>query len=168
MVTVNIEKERIRNVIKPPRINTNSGITVAVPTTSQDHDSEERGVLRDIPEIDEVNETDDIEMRPRENYNGGGTTDGEPTDREEAGLLRQSRTERSRHYEGLVDILRSGNGVLANFHIPQLLRTAWYSRENTPESAAAYALQNVGYNATLAALAAQRRARLTATRQRQP
>ncbi|KAI3328946.1 DUF1746-domain-containing protein [Xylariaceae sp. AK1471] len=168
MITVNMEKERIRNVIKPPRINTNSGITVTVPTTSQDHDAEERGVLRDMPEIDEVDETDDMEMRPLGNHSGGGAGANEPTGGEGARLLRQSVAERSSQYEGLTDILRSGNGILANFHIPQLLRTAWHSRENSPESAAAYALQNVGYNATLAALAAQRRARLTSTQQRQP
>ncbi|KAI8632406.1 DUF1746-domain-containing protein [Xylariaceae sp. FL1651] len=166
MITVNMEKERIRNVVKPQRISSNSGNSVAVPTTSQNHDAEERGVLRDAPEMDE---TDSIEMRPLGNDDDGDNTrNSQLADGEGTRLLRQRETRRSRDFEGLTDVLRSGNAVLANFHIPQSLQTAWHNRENTPESAAAYALQNVGYNATLAALAAQRRARLTAIQQRQP
>ncbi|KAI1280956.1 hypothetical protein F5Y07DRAFT_386825 [Xylaria sp. FL0933] len=167
MITVNIEKERIRNVIKPPRVNAIPGVAIRAPATHQDHDSEERGVLRDAPEMDEVDETDNVEMRPLENRNGGGADHNESADGEGSRLLRQSGVQRIGQSEGLIDVLRSGNAVIGNFHIPQSLRNAWHSRD-TPESAAAYALQNVGYNATLAALAAQRRARLTATQQRQP
>ncbi|KAH8167213.1 hypothetical protein CIB48_g1014 [Xylaria polymorpha] len=170
MVTVNIEKERIRNVIKPPRVNTGStGITIAIPTTTQDHDSEERGVLRDAPEIDDLTDMDNIEMRPLGNHNGDGSSDGEIAgDGEGSRLLGQSGVTRASQSGDLTDVLQSGNAIIGNFHIPQSLRTAWHSTGNTPESAAAYALQNVGYNATLAALAAQRRARLTTTQPRQP
>ncbi|RYC62976.1 hypothetical protein CHU98_g3235 [Xylaria longipes] len=169
MVTVNIEKERIRNVIKPPRVNAGStGIAIAIPTTTQDHDSEERGVLRDAPEIDDLNETDNVEMRPLGNHNGDGSNDGEIAGGEGSRLLGQSGVQRSGQSGDLTEVLQSGNAIIGNFHIPQSLRTAWHSTGNTPESAAAYALQNVGYNATLAALAAQRRARLTTTQQRQP
>jgi hypothetical protein len=168
MITVNIEKEKIRNTVKPPRINTTSGISITVSTTSQDHDAEERGVLRDAPIIDEVNDVDDIEMRPLGNHNNNSVGDSESAGGEGSQLLRRSGGQRRGQLEGLVDVLQSGNGVLANFHIPQLLRTAWHNRENRPESAAAYALQNVGYNASLAALAARNRARLAATQQRQP
>ncbi|KAI0466421.1 hypothetical protein F4859DRAFT_519074 [Xylaria cf. heliscus] len=169
MITVNIEKERIRNVIKPPRASTTStGIAIAIPTTTQDHDSEERGVLRDAPGIDHVNETDNVEMRSLRNDDGDGSSDGEAAGGEGSRLLGQSRTQRTSQSGGFTEVLQSGNAIIGNFHIPQSLRTAWHSTGNTPESAAAYALQNVGYNATLAALAAQRRARLTATQQRQP
>ncbi|KAI0430626.1 DUF1746-domain-containing protein [Xylaria sp. FL1042] len=167
MITVNIEKERIRNVIKPLRVNAIPGVSITAPATTQDHDSEERGVSRDAPEMDDVNETDNVEMRPLGNHNDGGVNDSESAGGEGSRLLRQSVVQRIGQSEGLVDVLRSGNAVIGNFHIPQSLRNAWHSRD-TPESAAAYALQNVGYNATLAALAAQRRARLTATQQRQP
>ncbi|KAJ8127666.1 hypothetical protein O1611_g5966 [Lasiodiplodia mahajangana] len=168
MITVNIEKERIRNVIKPPQVNRNPGIAIAVPTISQDHDAEERGVLRDAPEIDGLNESESAEVRSLRSPNSGDIGNSELTSGEGTRLLRQSGVQGTGQSEGLADVLRSGNAVIGNFHIPQSLRTAWHSRENTPESAAAYALQNVGYNATLAALAAQRRARLTATRPRQP
>ncbi|KAI1823988.1 DUF1746-domain-containing protein [Xylaria intraflava] len=168
MITVNIEQERIRNVIKPSRSNENPGTGATVSATGQDHDSEERGVLRDAPDMDEVDETDDIEMRPLGNNIDRNISDEQPESSEGSRLLRQSGVRRSSQYEGLTDALRSGNAVLGNFHIPQSLRTAWHSRDNTPESAAAFAFQNVRYNATLAALAAQRRARLSAAQRRQP
>ncbi|KAF2970163.1 hypothetical protein GQX73_g3363 [Xylaria multiplex] len=168
MITVNIEKERIRNVIRPLRVNANSRVNVGASVTGQDHDSEERGVSRDAPETDQVNETDNVEMRHLGNNSDDGVSDIEPAGGEGSRLFRQSGAQRNNQFEGLADVLRSGNAVIGNFCIPQSLRNAWHSRENTPESAATYALQNVGYNATLAALAAQRRARLTATQQRQP
>ncbi|KAI1176960.1 DUF1746-domain-containing protein [Nemania sp. FL0916] len=180
MITVNIEKEKIRKVIAPRRVTAtttttaNSGGVGLVPATTtnsntnQDLDAEERGVLRDAPEIDDINETSDIEMRPLGRNNIGGL-DGHVSSAE-MGSRRpgQSGIQASGQFEGLVDILRSGNGVIGSFHIPHSLRTAWHSREDTtPGGAAAYALQNVGYNATLAALAAQRRARLSAAQPRQ-
>ncbi|KAI1415996.1 DUF1746-domain-containing protein [Hypoxylon sp. FL1857] len=160
MLTVNMEKERVRKVVRPIRqIDTPEG-TTPENTTGQDHDAEERGVLRDAPVVDEP---DDIEMQPLGQENGGG-------DHERAGLLRRTATSTTStgDLEGLTDTLRSGNAVLANFNVRQSLRTAWHNRANSPESAAAYAIQNVGYNATLAALAAQRRARLAAAQPRQP
>ncbi|KAI0540707.1 DUF1746-domain-containing protein [Xylaria digitata] len=168
MIIVNIEKERIRNIIRPLRVNTNSGVIVGASVTGQDHDSEERGVLRDAPETEEVNEADNFEMRQLGNNLDDGVSGNEPAGGEGSRLFRQSGAQRASQFDGLADVLRSGNAVIGNFCIPQSLRNAWHSRENTPESAAAYALQNVGYNATLTALAAQRRARLTATQQRQP
>ncbi|KAI1488168.1 hypothetical protein F5X96DRAFT_105331 [Biscogniauxia mediterranea] len=161
MVTVNMEKERIRKVVKQSRRNAGStdaaATLVTVPHTGQDHDAEERGVLRDAPMMDE---TSDIEMDSLLN-NGG--SDGRRDVGEGAGLLPQETT-RSSEFEGLTDILRSGNAVLANFNVRQSLRTAWHNRD-APDGAAAYTIQNVGYNATLAALAAQRRARLAAIQQ---
>lgn len=168
MITVNIEKERIRMVIKPPQANANPGVAIAVPLTAQDHDAEERGVARDAPEADEVNETDDVEMRPLGNRASGGVSDGEHVGREGTTLLRQSGVPRTGRLDGFTDVLRSGNAVIGNFNIPRSLRTAWHSAGRSPELVAAYALQNAGYNATLAALAAQRGVRLSATQSRQP
>ncbi|KAI1501732.1 hypothetical protein F5X99DRAFT_190086 [Biscogniauxia marginata] len=162
MITVNMEKERIRKVVKLSRRNIGSADAAAaaeVPPTSQDHDAEERGVLRDVPMVDE---SSDIEMRSLRNVDGD---DGQREVGEGTRLLRQATT-RSNEFEGLTDVLRSGNAVLSTFNVRQSLQTAWHSRD-TPEGAAAYAIQNVGYNATRAALAAQRRARLAAAQQRQ-
>ncbi|KAI0898306.1 DUF1746-domain-containing protein [Annulohypoxylon nitens] len=163
MLTVNLEKERVRNVIKPPTApdsSENSMITISESVISQDYDAEERGVLRDAPIVDE---TDDIEMQSL----GNGHGDQQHNVEERTGLLRRT-TNHTDSLESLADTLRSGNAVLANFNVRRSLQTAWQNRANSPESAAAYAIQNVGYNATLAALAAQRRARLAAAQPRQP
>ncbi|KAI1383178.1 DUF1746-domain-containing protein [Hypoxylon trugodes] len=158
MLTVNMEKERVRKVVKPRRLaDSPEGITTEA-TTGQDHDAEERGVLRDAPVVDE---THDIEMQSLGDVNGSsGRHDGE----ERSGLLRRT-TVSTADLEGLADTLRSGNAVLATYNVRQSVRTAWQTPASSPESAAAYAIQNVGYNATLAALAAQRRARLAAATQ---
>lgn len=165
MLAVNMERERIRKVVKPrrqiERQGETTGVTTGVTTTGQDHDAEERGVLRDAPV---VNETYDIEMQPLSRENGGND---QPNIEETAGLPRRAPTP-ARDLEGLADTLRSGNAVLANFQVRQALQTAWHTRATSPDSAAAYAIQNVGYNATLAALAAQRRARMAAAQPRQP
>ncbi|KAI1208843.1 DUF1746-domain-containing protein [Annulohypoxylon truncatum] len=161
MLTVNMEKERVRKVVKPTTLLDNSEIsTISESSTGQDYDAEERGVLRDAPIVDE---THDIEMQSLGHESGGQQRDVE----ERTGLLRRTTTPTD-NLESLADTLRSGNAVLANFNVRRSLQTAWHNRANSPESAAAYAIQNVGYNATLAALAAQRRARLAAAQPRQP
>ena len=66
------------------------------------------------------------------------------------------------NYEDLGEVLSSGTAILSELNIRTAIRAAYNDSENTIESAGAYALQSVGYNATLAALAAQRRARLAA------
>ena len=173
MVAVNMERDRIRKVVKPPGIISTIAAAAAAaaggsldpaPVTTQDHDAEERGVLRDAPTLDE---TDDIEMRPLGGGGGGGGDQDEGDER--ANLLERGSAGAGAgagaggsEYDGLLDVLRSGNAVMSTFHVRQALRDTWNNRGNTPESAAAYTLQNVGYNATLAALAAQRRARLAA------
>ncbi|KAI0200209.1 DUF1746-domain-containing protein [Astrocystis sublimbata] len=167
MLTVNIEKERIRNVTNPPRVVAGAtGLAIARPPTTQDHDAEERGVLRDGPQMDDLNETVDVEMRSMGNRDGDGGSDGEGE--EGSRLLGQSEAQRTRQSGDLREVLRSGNAIIGNFHVPQALQSALLlnTESSTPESAAAYALQHVGYNATLVALAAQRRARLTAPQPR--
>ncbi|KAH9902227.1 DUF1746-domain-containing protein [Xylariomycetidae sp. FL2044] len=154
MLTINMEKERVRTVLKPPRPNSTTSENAEPSTTTQDLDAEERGVLRGAPRIEE---TTDIEMRSF----GDDAEDG-AIDSEGAGLLRGAASSRQNDLESL----NSGNAIVATFRIPHSLRSAWQSRENSAENAAAFAIQNVGYNATLAALAAQRRARLAAAQQR--
>ncbi|KAI0164815.1 DUF1746-domain-containing protein [Xylariaceae sp. FL1272] len=165
MITVNMSKERVKRTVKPSRITTASGVSVQAVQTTQDHDAEERGLLREAPIM---GETDDIEMRDMGEANEhGDASRGLLRGGQGTAAARRRTTRQDDHDTGdLGDALRSGTAVLAQFHVPHSLRSAWHSRENTPETAAAYALQNVGYNATLAALAAQRRARLV-TRQTQ-
>lgn len=164
MLSVNMEKDRIKRILNPsqrPAGQSGATDTAAATTThpGQDHDAEERGVLRNAPTIDG---TDGIELRPLRHDNDDGNHDG---DDESTTLLDRQRTE---SYEDLRDALSSGNAIVANLHVRNALRTAWNDRGNTPENTAAYTLQNVGYNATLAALAAQRRARLASAQSRTP
>ncbi|RYP64648.1 hypothetical protein DL769_006597 [Monosporascus sp. CRB-8-3] len=151
MLAVNMEKERIRKVVKPPRVSAATAGSTETPQTTQDHDSEERGVLRDAPTLDESNDIEMRSLRSDRHDSVGGTSLSTGTGSE---------------YEGLLDALRSGNAILSTFHIRRALRDTWNNRGNTPESATAYAIQSVGYNATLAALAARRRARLAAAHRR--
>lgn len=162
MLAVSMEKDRVKKIIKPPRgtaSHGNAGASAATSTpTDQDLDAEERGVLRDAPMAED---TDEIELQPlgRLNCHRAGDDGGEET----PGVgHRSAAARRNRVYEDLREVLDSGNAVLANFHVRHALRRAWDDRLNTTENAAALALQGVGYNATLAALAAQRRARLAA------
>ncbi|ROV99910.1 hypothetical protein VMCG_06222 [Cytospora schulzeri] len=145
--------------------------TVADFTASgQDLDAEERGIIRDDPLG--ADESNDIEMRPlmRERpspSNDGGTGLLEARYQR---ILRSSGGSSSRE-EGadrpsLLDVLMSGNGLLANLNVVRSVRTL--RGEGTgAANTAGYPLRLAGYTSTLAALAAQSQARLERrTRQR--
>lgn len=145
-------------------------------TSTQDLDSEERGILRDNPLG--ADETNDIEMRPLMNEHtapsndggGGGSGSGNGSGTSnilEARYQQILRTLGGSHStEGpdrpsLIDVLMSGNGLLANFHVVHAIRTLIADNASDPVPVAGYPLQLSGYTTRLAALAAegQRRAR---------
>jgi hypothetical protein len=160
MLAIHSERERLRKAVLPSLRRAASGTTgtgsaeadtgTGTSSGTQDHDAEERGVLRDAPEP--VETAEGIELRP---LTGAGN--GEPG--EEPGGTASGPSSAG----SLSDTLRSGNAVLADFHIVHALRASG----NDYQSAAAYSFQTVGYAATLARLAAERRARLE-TQRRQP
>ncbi|KAK8114622.1 DSC E3 ubiquitin ligase complex subunit 4 [Apiospora kogelbergensis] len=158
MLSVNMERDKVRKIIKPPRSSTSNGRAgvSARPTTNQDHDAEERGVHRAAPAAG----------RPMGDGTARAPTAGATGSYEEQTTEAGNMTSQDQNssYEELGDVLNSGNATLAEFHVRDALRTSWSDRLNTPESGAAFALQNVGYNATLAALAAQRNARRATAR----
>ncbi|KAJ9142137.1 DUF1746-domain-containing protein [Pleurostoma richardsiae] len=164
MLSVWAERERLRKLVYPSRqgANSNSQETAAAPgTTGQDLDSEERGMLRDGPAT--ADDTSGIEMQSFAARNEDGGPGEHDASGERYGLLAASSS-RDGSSTSLVDVLRSGNAVLADFHVVHAIRTAG----NDYQTAAAYPLQLTGYTATLAALAAERRARLEGrARQRQ-
>lgn len=144
MLAVHQEREKLRKVVIPSLQTVPATETEALPETTQDHDAEERGVLRDETGIMESN--GDIELQPL----NGGQAEGES--RMESGY--------SQTTADLADVMWSGNAVLANFHVVHAVRTVG----NDLQNAAAVSLQSLGYTASLAAaIAAERRAR---TRQR--
>jgi hypothetical protein len=121
--------------------------------TTQDHDAEERGVLRDETYLGEGG---GLELQP---LSGGGSSreGGTPADDEQAGGTYSSAAASA----DMLDIIRSGDAVLGNFHVIHAVRTVG----SGAQSAAAYMLQTAGYGGTLAALAAQQRSRLVIRRQ---
>ncbi|KAK8049580.1 hypothetical protein PG994_011310 [Apiospora phragmitis] len=162
MLAVNMERDKVRKIIKPTRSRATSGGRAGVstrPTSNQDHDAEERGIHRDAPA---AGQTDEVTT----GTSAMGDLEGSAEVTEAGSIItsRGAEARRNSGYEELGDVLNSGNATLADFHVRDALRTAWSDRLNTPESGAAFALQNVGYNATLAALAAQRNARRATTR----
>lgn len=164
MLAVHQEREGLRKLVMPGR---QTALTAALPATTattttgaaarQDHDAEERGVLR--------GETDEIELRPLSGNAGDEDThSGDGGEAEQtARLLLEGSSLRRQTDADLLGYLRSGNAVLADFHVAHTIRTVG----NDYERAAAHLTQTIGYTATLAARAAERRARLEAQR-RQP
>ena len=144
MLAVHQEREKLRKIVLPS-LQTVPGIPgdpASVPDPSQDHDAEERGVLRD--ETGLTDDSHDNELRP---------LNGEPPEDET-----RMGASYSRAAVDLADVMWSGDAVLANFHVVHAVRTVG----NDIQSAAAYSLQSLGYTATLAAaIAAERRARLS-------
>lgn len=160
MLAVHQEREGLRKMVMPGR---QAAVVTAAPSasaaTAQDHDAEERGVLRDEPRVT-TGETDEIELRPLSGNGTGaeGIRTGTSTRLVAGSSLRQADAD-------LLGFLRSGNAVLADFHVVHTIRTVG----NDYERAAAHLTQTIGYTATLAARAAERRARLEAqTRRQQP
>lgn len=133
-------------------------ILTGASTSTQDLDSEERGVMRDYPLG--VDETNDIEMQPRVRE-PPSTGDGSIDRILEARYQRIVRTAGgSDSAEGpagrpsLLDILMSGNGFLANLHVPHAMRVLWERSVNEP-AVAGYPLRLTGYSTRIAQLAAQ-------------
>ncbi|KAH6854482.1 hypothetical protein B0I37DRAFT_362101 [Chaetomium sp. MPI-CAGE-AT-0009] len=162
MLAVHQERENLKKAVSPSlrTISLNDGQSEqpAAPTTTQDLDAEERGELRDETYLGEGRGT---ELRPLSG-SGGQTGRGESAaaavDDEQAGGTYSSAAAGA----DMLDIISSGNAVLGNFHVIHAVRAVG----NGGQGAAAYSLRTLGYNATLAALAAERRSRLVSARQR--
>ncbi|KAB5563569.1 hypothetical protein GE09DRAFT_787328 [Coniochaeta sp. 2T2.1] len=163
MLAVHQEREGLRKLVSPGRAAAAAAAgaapvataPVAGAPTAQDHDAEERGVIRT------AGETDEIELRPVSGHGtGGGGEDATP----ETTRLLPGSSLRQASDGDLLGFLRSGNAVLADFHVVHTVRLVG----NDYEQAAAHVTQTIGYTATLAARAAERRARLEAQTRRQP
>ncbi|KAK3693827.1 hypothetical protein B0T22DRAFT_52668 [Podospora appendiculata] len=172
MLAVHQEREKLRKAVLPALRNAaaagggpagqataaGGGVGTAaaapVPDSTQDHDAEERGVLRD--EAYAADNDDGAERQPlsEESHHHSHREYGigpEIQERMGSGYLPASAG------VDMVDIMRSGNAVLADFHVVHAVRSVG----NDYQSAAAYSLQSLGYTAALAAaMAAERRARL--------
>lgn len=143
---------------------TTTAATAADVTSRQDLDAEERGVLRDDPLG--ADETNDIELQPLMNErsspsNGGGT--GGHLEARYQRMIRFSGGSDPRD-EGadrpsLLDVLMSGNGLLANLNVVRSVRTLGAEGASAADTAG-YPLRLSGYTSTFAALAAESQATL--------
>ncbi|KAL2143030.1 hypothetical protein VTI28DRAFT_428 [Corynascus sepedonium] len=161
MLAVHQERESLKKAVTPG-LRTGSSVSdqadqpaATAATTTQDHDAEERGVLRDET-LSGIGRG--IELQPLSGSSNSQPWDGAATDDERTGNTFSSAAASA----DMLDIIRSGNAVLANLHVIHAVRTVG----NGAQSAAAYSLRTLGYGATLAALAAERRSRLLSRQQR--
>jgi hypothetical protein len=152
MVTISSEYFILRSRLKPPHqqpivISNARQPEVAAAIANhmgRDLDAEERGLPPG--RVMFVDEGDSIEMGPlsrrsRNHEEGGGQED-------QGGPSRRSGNSHS------ADVMNSGNGILGEFNVFQSIRSA----PSDFKSVAAHSLQSIGYEATLAALTAQRQA----------
>ncbi|KAK3299009.1 uncharacterized protein B0H64DRAFT_430096 [Chaetomium fimeti] len=164
MLAVHQERENLKKAVSPSlrTISLNDSQPeqpgAAAAGTTQDHDAEERGELRDETYLGEGGGT---ELQPLSG-SGGQAGRGEgaagAADDEQAGGTYSSAAASA----DMLDIISSGNAVLGNFHVIHAVRAVG----NGAQGAAAYSLRTLGYSATIAALAAERRSRLVSARQR--
>lgn len=153
MLAVHIEREVLRDILLPKVVGASAETVVA---TLQDHDAEERGVLRDT-----VTSNGDIEMQPlsatRTRAEDGVTEEhvAREADEERARLLSEpTPREESEEDDYPLDVFYSGTAIVGDFHVLQTLRSQWADYGNSNSSAA---LQTIGFTAGFAAVTADRR-----------
>ncbi|KAK0733870.1 hypothetical protein B0T26DRAFT_745854 [Lasiosphaeria miniovina] len=156
MLAVHHDRERLRKVLDPSLPTARASLAEASsptpPDPTQDLDAEERGIIRDEANIGE--DSGGIELQSIASRANSAQQD-DVRDPEDSGRMGPTYYSSATSID-LVDIMRSGSAILGNFHIVHAIRTIG----NDYQAAAAYSLQSLGYNATLAALAAERRARV--------
>lgn len=160
MLAVHQERARLKKIVSPSSAIFGFGggdqtdQQAGAAETTQDHDAEERGVLRDETDVDAGG---GMELQPLTRRGSGGEERSEADHEHAEGTYSAAAAN-----VDMMDVLRSGNAVLSNFHVIHAVRTVGSGAQN----AAAYSLRALGYNATLAALAAERRSRLIRGQQR--
>lgn len=150
MLAVHVERERLAAILLPTASDSQRRVRVV---SAQDHDAEERGVMRGG-----VASNGDIELQPMATTttsnvedNPEGTAD---TDQERERLLAEpAQREDSEEEDYPLDIFYSGTSVVGEFHILHTIRTQWGDYGNATSSA----LQTVGFNAEFARMTADRR-----------
>ncbi|EAQ90897.1 hypothetical protein CHGG_02832 [Chaetomium globosum CBS 148.51] len=161
MLAVHQEREALKKAVSPSMrtisVNEAQSAQPAAQTT-QSLDAEERGELRDETYLGEGTGTEMQPLSGSGQARGAGSASAGAADDEQAGDTYSSAAAGA----DMLDIISSGNAVLGNFHVIHAVQAVG----NGSQGAAAYSLRTLGYNATLAALAAERRSRLIARGQR--
>jgi len=136
MLAVHVEQERLKTALASREAMTE---LAAAMTVSQDHDAEERGVIRDSG----IN-SNDIELQQIASSRTG-INDPIEDNQEERDLLLAERVRRAEGEadDGPLDLFYSGNVIVSDFHVLHTLRTQFNDHEN----AATTALHTVGHTA---------------------
>ncbi|KAK2065830.1 DUF1746-domain-containing protein [Colletotrichum caudatum] len=146
MLAIHSEREKLRPIVRPILFRLPPALQETIGMTStQDHDAEERGVLRGAPGL-ETEDLNSVELQPlRPNGEGEHEQDARP--------WRRRSSLHAADGMHLFDVLSSGNGIVGEFHITHTIRHAttdyW--------GAAGHSLQTLGYTAALTRLSAMRR-----------
>ena len=154
MLAVHVERERLAAVlaafVSPTPVADQPRVEVV---SSQDHDAEERGVMREG-----VTSNGDIELQPitprPEITSPRNNDDTVEQDEERDGLLAEPRRRLDTEDDDTpLDAFWSGTAIVADFHVLHTLREQW----DNHGTASASALQTVGFSAEFAAVTANRR-----------
>jgi len=146
MLAVHVEKERLKAILSPDSSTPASSLTPATAAIpSQDHDAEERGVLREVV----TDGSREVE------WQGIGGTSYQTVDESQRPQLPDGDAEQEHllseavgpaavvPQDGPLDIFYSGDVIIADFHVLQTLRNQWADHD----TASTTALQNVGHTA---------------------
>lgn len=142
MLAVHVESERVKAVIKNDGLETgtpnNTSSTSPDMVPGQDHDAEERGIVRELARPS----SNDIEMTAlpsssRNNDTQEATAAAEETERLLEATVGQAAVNTP---EGALDAFYAGDLVVADFHILHTLRSV----RNNHAGAGETALQSVG------------------------
>jgi hypothetical protein len=151
MLAVHVEKERLSALIaaylSPATSATDQPRTTVV--SAQDHDAEERGIMRTG-----ATDNGDIELQPMAARGDGPSTietEGQERNEERERLLAEPPPREDD--EDPLDTFWSGTAILADFHVIHNLKKQWADYGNATESA----IQTMGFSAEFAAVAANRR-----------
>jgi len=153
MLAVHVEKERLSALLAAyllPAASSTDQARVAV-VSSQDHDAEERGIMRDG-----ITSNGDIELQPlapRNDEHSILETEGQERNEEHERLLAEPAPRQDDEDDYPSDTFWSGTAIVADFHVLHNLRRQWEDYGNATESA----MQTVGFSAEFAAVAANRR-----------
>jgi hypothetical protein len=151
MLAVHVEKERLSALIAvylSPSTSTTEQPRAAV-VSAQDHDAEERGIIRDV-----VTDGGDIELQPLASQNDGpSTTEIEGQERIEERKRLLAEPPPREDDDDPLDTFWSGTAILADFHVIHNLKRQWADYGSATESA----IQTMGFSAEFAAVTANRR-----------
>ena len=156
MLAVHVEREGLAAAlaafVSPATTVTTVGQPRVEVNANQDHDAEERGIMRNGG-----TDTGDIELRPMAatEANSSGDNEGTAERNEERERLLAEPPPRQdiEDDDNPLDTFWSGTAIVADFHVLHTLRKQWDDYGN----ASASALQTVGFSAEFAAVTANRR-----------